>query len=132
MTIRVAHFGTGNVGQIALRQLIVDPRFELTAVWVSSDAKAGRDAGELAGLAQRTGIEATTDWDAVVASAPHCAVYCAMGRIWPLQRAQFLGAKLPANIRISPMNGAVMGGLLPGHEHTGQLREGNNPCTAMQ
>jgi hypothetical protein len=42
MAIRVAHFATGNVGQIALRQLIADRRFELTGVWVSSDAKVGK------------------------------------------------------------------------------------------
>ena len=42
--------GTGNVGRHALTQLITDPRFELTGVWVSSEAKAGKDAAELAGL----------------------------------------------------------------------------------
>jgi len=55
MAIRVAHIGTGNAGSIALNHLISDPRFELTGVWVSSDAKVGRDAGELAGLDARTG-----------------------------------------------------------------------------
>ena len=29
MAIRVAHIGTGNVGRIALDQLISDPRFEM-------------------------------------------------------------------------------------------------------
>lgn len=78
MPIRVAHIGTGNVGGHALRSLITDPQFELTAVWVSSDAKAGRDAGELAGLDVCTGITATTDLDAVLATRPDCAVYTAM------------------------------------------------------
>jgi 2,4-diaminopentanoate dehydrogenase len=79
MAIRVAHIGTGNVGRIALDHLISDPRFELTAVWVSSDAKAGKDAGELAGLDVTTGIAATNDLDALLATKPDCAVYCAMG-----------------------------------------------------
>jgi 2,4-diaminopentanoate dehydrogenase len=78
MTIRVAAIGTGNVGKHALTQLINDPRFELTGVWVSSDAKAGKDAGELAGLDVSTGIIATTDLDAVLATKPECAVYTAM------------------------------------------------------
>jgi 2,4-diaminopentanoate dehydrogenase len=78
MTIRVAAIGTGNVGKHALTQLINDPRFELTGVWVSSDAKAGKDAGELAGLDVSTGITATTDLDAVLATKPECAVYTAM------------------------------------------------------
>ena len=78
MAIKVAAIGTGNVGRHALTQLIVDPRFELTGVWVSSDAKAGKDAAELAGLDTPTGIAATTDLDAVLATAPECAVYTAM------------------------------------------------------
>jgi 2,4-diaminopentanoate dehydrogenase len=79
MAIRVAHIGTGNVGRIALDHLISDPRFELTAVWVSSDAKVGKDAGELAGLDVTTGIAATNDLDTLLATKPDCAVYCAMG-----------------------------------------------------
>jgi hypothetical protein len=39
----------------------------------------GRDAGELAGLDVTTGITATKDLDAVLATNPDCAVYCAMG-----------------------------------------------------
>jgi hypothetical protein len=78
MAIKVAQIGTGNVGRHALTQLITDPRFELTGVWVSSDAKAGKDAGELAGLDNSTGITATTDLDAILATSPQCAVYTAM------------------------------------------------------
>lgn len=44
MAIRVAHIGTGNVGAHALRSLIANPAYELTAVWVSSESKAGKDA----------------------------------------------------------------------------------------
>ncbi|WP_110318692.1 diacylglycerol kinase [Mycolicibacterium moriokaense] len=78
MAIRVAAIGTGNVGIHALKQLIVDPQFELVAVWVSSDAKAGKDAGELAGLDISTGVAATNDLDAVLALKPECAVYTAL------------------------------------------------------
>jgi hypothetical protein len=79
MAIRVALIGTGNCGSLALRQLIEDQRFELTHVWVSSDVKVGRDAGDLAGLDVTTGIVATNDLDAIVAAKPDCVVYCAMG-----------------------------------------------------
>src|SRR6201991_2422527 len=79
MAIRVAHIGTGNVGRIALNHLIRDPRFELTGVCVSSDAKVGKDAAELAGLDGSIGIAATNDLDALLAAEPACAVYCAMG-----------------------------------------------------
>lgn len=78
MPIRVAHIGTGNVGVHALRSLITNPEFELTGVWVSSAAKAGQDAGQLAGLDVSTGITATTDLDAMLATKPDCAVYTAL------------------------------------------------------
>lgn len=79
MAIRVAHIGTGNVGGLALIELITNPQFELTGVWVSTPAKVGKDAGELAGLEVSTGISATDDMAALLAAAPDCAVYCAMG-----------------------------------------------------
>lgn len=78
MAIPVVQLGTGNVGVHSLRALIADPEFELTAVWVSSDAKAGKDAAELAGLADSTGVRASTDLNAVLATGPRCAVYNAM------------------------------------------------------
>ncbi|WP_199254139.1 NAD(P)H-dependent amine dehydrogenase family protein [Mycolicibacterium mengxianglii] len=78
MTIRVAQIGTGNVGIHALTALITNPDYELTGVWVSSAAKTGKDAGELAGLDVTTGIVATDDLDAVLATKPDCAVYTAM------------------------------------------------------
>ena len=56
-----------------------DARFDLTGVWVSSDAKVGKDAGELAGLDVTTGVAATNDLDAIIAAKPDCIVYCAMG-----------------------------------------------------
>lgn len=79
MAIRVALIGTGNCGSLALKQLVNDARFELTGVWVSSDAKVGKDAGELAGLVVTTGVAATNDLDAIIAAKPDCIVYCAMG-----------------------------------------------------
>ena len=79
MAIRVALIGTGNCGSLALKQLVSDPRFDLTGVWVSSEEKVGRDAGELAGLDVTAGVAATNDLDAIVAAEPDCIVYCAMG-----------------------------------------------------
>jgi hypothetical protein len=81
MPIRVALIGTGNCGKLALRQLINDPRFELAGVWVSTDAKVGKDASELAGLDSVSGVAATGDLDAIVAAKPAAVVYCAMGDV---------------------------------------------------
>lgn len=78
MTIRVAQIGTGNVGVHALKGLILNPEFELTGVWVSSDAKAGKDAAELAGVDTPTGVTATTDLQAIIDTKPDCVVYTAL------------------------------------------------------
>ena len=45
---------------------------------MSSESKAGKDAGELAGLDVSTGVTATTDLDAILADKPECAVYTAL------------------------------------------------------
>ena len=83
MAIRVAHVGTGNVGRLALTELVTNPQFELTGVCVSSPEKVGRDAGALCGVGLesgvKTGIPAVGDLDAVLATEPDCVVYCAMG-----------------------------------------------------
>ena len=78
MPIRVAQIGTGNVGVHALKALITNPEFELTGVWVSSDAKAGKDAADLAGMGTPTGVTATTDLQQVLDAKPACVVYTAL------------------------------------------------------
>lgn len=78
MALRVAQIGTGNVGRHALTGIVANPLFELAAVWVSSSDKAGRDAAELAGLVEPTGVLATDDLAKVIESKPDCAVYTAM------------------------------------------------------
>jgi 2,4-diaminopentanoate dehydrogenase len=75
MAIRVALIGTGNCGSLALKQLVNDARFDLSGVWVSTDAKVGKDAGELAGLDVPTGVAATNDLDAIIAAKPDCTSY---------------------------------------------------------
>ena len=79
MVIRVAHVGTGNVGRLALTELVSNPAFELTGLCVSSPEKVGKDAGTLAGVDVSTGVTAVDDLDAVLATKPDAVVYCAMG-----------------------------------------------------
>src|SRR6201993_296936 len=82
MAIRVAHVGTGNVGGLALAELITNPQFELTGVCVSTPEKVGKDAGQLCGVGLDadtvTGVAAVSDLDAVLAAKPDCVVYFAM------------------------------------------------------
>jgi hypothetical protein len=76
--MRVIQWSTGNVGRHALAGIAAHPDLELAGVWVSSQDKAGRDAGELAGLGRTLGVAATTDADALLATRPDCVVYTAM------------------------------------------------------
>lgn len=78
MTYRVVQWSTGNVGRHALAGIDARPDLELVGVWVSSDAKAGVDAGELAGLGRPLGVAATTDAAALLALQPDCIVHTAM------------------------------------------------------
>ena len=79
MATRVVHIGTGNVGRLALAELIENPAFDLVGLCVSTPEKVGKDAGELAGLGTHTGIAATDNLDTLLSTQPECAVYCAMG-----------------------------------------------------
>jgi 4-hydroxy-tetrahydrodipicolinate reductase len=72
--LRVAVWGTGNIGERALREVIRHPDLELVGVVVYREAKDGVDAGTLCGEAP-TGVIATTDRTAVAALRPDCAVY---------------------------------------------------------
>lgn len=66
MTYRVVQWGTGAVGSMSLRQIIDTPDLELVGVWVSSDAKHGKDAGDLCDR-EKTGVLATSSKDEILA-----------------------------------------------------------------
>jgi 2,4-diaminopentanoate dehydrogenase len=78
MTLRVVQWATGNVGRHTIAGIDARPDLELVGVWVSTPAKVGRDAGELAGLGRELGVAATGDADALLGLRPDCVVYAAM------------------------------------------------------
>jgi hypothetical protein len=71
---RVAQWATGVTGTSSLRAVIQHPQFDLVGVRVYSDAKAGKDAGELCGIAA-TGVLATRNADDIIAARPDCVLY---------------------------------------------------------
>lgn len=73
-TYRVVQWATGNIGTYALRAVIEHPRLELAGLYVHSEAKVGRDAGELCGLGP-VGVAATGSLDEVVALGADCVLY---------------------------------------------------------
>ncbi|OBI86013.1 dihydrodipicolinate reductase [Mycobacterium asiaticum] len=82
---RVIQFSTGNVGRHSLRAIIGRPDIELVGVHASGPAKVGKDAAELCGLTEPTGITATDDLDALVALDADCVVYTALGETRPME-----------------------------------------------
>jgi hypothetical protein len=73
-TYRVIQWATGSIGQISIRHFAENPCYELAGVYVTSDAKAGRDAGELADIPP-LGVTATTSVDEVLALDADCVNY---------------------------------------------------------
>jgi hypothetical protein len=81
MTYKVVQWGTGNLGKLAVQSILKHPDLVLIGTWVSSSEKAGRDAGELCGVAP-IGVLATQDADALITGDADCICYAAnsMGR----------------------------------------------------
>lgn len=77
MSYRVIQWSTGNVGSFALRAIINHPELELAGLVVSNPAKVGKDAAELCGLEQPTGVLATIDGDSLLAAGADCVCYTA-------------------------------------------------------
>ena len=70
---RVVQWATGRIGKSSLAAIVQHAKLELVGVYVHSEAKEGRDAGELCGT-QPLGITATRDLDAIMALRPDCVV----------------------------------------------------------
>src|SRR5688572_26739271 len=82
MGYRVIQWSTGHVGMLSLRCIIEHPDLELVGLWVHSEDKAGRDAGDLCG-AGPTGVLATNDVDALLALDADAVMYTATGDLRP-------------------------------------------------
>jgi hypothetical protein len=65
---------TGNVGERSVIAVLANPALELVGCYAWSADKAGRDVGDLCGVAP-TGVTATGDIDALLALQPDCVVY---------------------------------------------------------
>lgn len=81
--LKVGMWGPGSMGVIALRGVIDHPELELVDLVVHSDAKAGRDAGELCGIAP-VGVIATQDPAPMLAGDADAVVYAAGANLRPL------------------------------------------------
>ncbi|WP_445170424.1 NAD(P)H-dependent amine dehydrogenase family protein [Mycolicibacterium sp. Dal123E01] len=97
---RVVQFSTGNVGVHSLKAIIGRPDLELVGLHAASTTKIGRDAADLCGLIEPTGVIATDDIDALIALNPDCVVYTAQGETRPIEVIEQMSKFLSAGINI--------------------------------
>jgi hypothetical protein len=99
MTYGVVQWGTGNVGRLALRAILEHPELELVGLLVHSEEKAGRDAGELAGV-DPVGVTATTDAEEVLRLGADCVSYMATGDLRPDEAVADMGRILESGTNV--------------------------------
>ncbi|MEH6587145.1 MAG: hypothetical protein V7720_11320 [Halioglobus sp.] len=99
MSKKVIVWGTGNVGRPAIRAVLSHSGLELISVIVSSEQKAGRDAGEIAGVSA-CGIKATRDWQAAISAGADAVVYSATADTRPEEAITEVIACLSAGINV--------------------------------
>jgi 4-hydroxy-tetrahydrodipicolinate reductase len=78
----VIQWATGTVGIHAVPAIVAHPALELAGLWVHSDSKAGKDAGELCG-GPPAGVIATQDADALLDLDADCICYTANSDLRP-------------------------------------------------
>lgn len=126
MTHRVIQWSTGNVGQYTLRAIVAHPLLELAGVWVHSDAKVGRDAAELCGLDEPTGVVATNDAEALLASDADVVCYTATGDLRPQEAVDDMCRFLRAGKHV--VSTSVVSLLYPPKAATGWVRQLQDAC----
>jgi hypothetical protein len=75
---KIIQWATGNVGKASLRSIIETADFELVGLFVYSDEKVGRDAGEFCGM-DKVGVVATNDIEEILAIKADCVVFNGLG-----------------------------------------------------
>jgi hypothetical protein len=116
MTHRIVEWSTGTVGKHAISGILARPDLELVGVWVSSDAKHGKDVGELCDI-EPLGVSATMHKDELVALKPDCIVHTAMTDADPFAAVDLFEELLAAGINVvssGPVFLQYPHGIIPG------------------
>jgi len=74
MTIRIAQWALGNVGKVAVEEVLKDPAMELVACYTRPGDKTGVDVGELCGGAP-IGLAAASTVEEIIAAKPDLVLY---------------------------------------------------------
>jgi hypothetical protein len=81
--LRIVQWATGTVGCHAVAAVHAHPDLELVGALVYSDAKAGRDVGEICGIGE-IGVTATKDRDEIIGLDADCVLYMPQGEMHPM------------------------------------------------
>lgn len=103
--LRVIQWTTGNIGRRSLHAILSRPDLELAGVFAHGAEKVGRDAAELCGWPEPTGVLATDDVDALLALG---ADACCYNPLWP--SIDELCALLEAGVNVCTSAAWITGG----------------------
>ncbi len=96
---RVVVWGTGFVGRMVIPEILRHPRFELVGVGVHDPTKAGRDVGEICGIAT-VGLEATDDLEGLIELRPDALVHYGPTAAHAADNIRDIGAFLAGGIDV--------------------------------
>ena len=74
MSLRVVQWATGSVGVAAIKGILEHPELELAGCWVHSEAKHGKDVGDIIGWSP-LGVTATNSVDEILALDADAVIY---------------------------------------------------------
>lgn len=103
--LRVIQWTTGNIGRRSLHAILSRPDLELVGVYAHGADKVGRDAAELCGWPEATGVLATSDVPALLALG---ADACCYNPLWP--SVDELVALLEAGVNVCASAAWITGG----------------------
>jgi hypothetical protein len=103
--LRVIQWTTGNIGRRSLHAILARPDLELVGVYAHGADKVGRDAAELCGWPEPTGVLATSDVPALLALG---ADACCYNPLWP--SVDELCALLEAGVNVCSSAAWITGG----------------------
>jgi 2,4-diaminopentanoate dehydrogenase len=103
--LRVIQWTTGNIGRRSLHAILARPDLELVGVYAHGADKVGRDAAELCGWPEPTGVRATSDIAELLALG---ADACCYNPLWP--SVDELCALLEAGVNVCSSAAWITGG----------------------
>jgi 2,4-diaminopentanoate dehydrogenase len=103
--LRVVQWTTGNIGRRSLHAILARPDLELVGVYAHGREKVGKDAADLCGWPEPTGVLATDDIGALLDLQPDA---CCYNPLWP--SIDELEALLGAGINVCSTAAWITGG----------------------